>query len=118
MSHADSIDTEALQIMREALGEDFDEIIELFLDQTPRLLGDLRKYLVAEDRQALWQTAHTLKGSSSNVGAARFSSMCYELEHLGKGCQPSATVELITKLEHEYSTVRSALTREIEARPL
>ena len=44
MSHADTIDTEVLQIMREALGEDFDEIIELFLDQTPRLLGELHKY--------------------------------------------------------------------------
>lgn len=118
MSHADSIDTEVLQLMREALGEDFDEIIELFLDQTPRLLGDLRKYLASEDRQALWQTAHTLKGSSSNVGAARFSSICYVLEQLGKGGQSSVTVDLIAKLEHEYSTVRSALTREIEARPL
>jgi signal transduction histidine kinase/ligand-binding sensor domain-containing protein/DNA-binding NarL/FixJ family response regulator len=58
--------------------------IDDFLREAPPRLATLQQALASGDRDALVFTAHSLKGSSAQLGAVRLASLCQELEGLGK----------------------------------
>ncbi|MDE4134381.1 Hpt domain-containing protein [Phaeobacter sp. QD34_3] len=59
--------------LREEVGaEDFDEVVELFLEEVEGVISKLR----TNDRSALEQDLHFLKGSAMNLGFDDFSSLC------------------------------------------
>ena len=59
--------------------ESTDEILTVFLVETERRLGVLRG-LSIDDRDAIRQEVHTLKGSSGTFGLTRLSALARDLE--------------------------------------
>ncbi len=55
-----------------------------FLDTSPLRLDGIQQAVAACDDRQLQDLAHTLKGSSSSVGAVRVAAICADLERLGK----------------------------------
>jgi CheY-like chemotaxis protein/HPt (histidine-containing phosphotransfer) domain-containing protein len=92
-------------------------VIGLYLEQTPRQLGELRGALTRRDRTVLKRAAHTIKSSSANVGAGRLSTLCAELEALvGEG--PSSDVApRVEAIETEFGRAREELERFVEKEP-
>lgn len=45
------------------------EIIGIYLQDTPERIADLKTLLSGDDQQAFIRAAHTIKGSSANLGA-------------------------------------------------
>ena len=105
----DAVDRATLDELREVMGEEIRELIDAYLDDTARRLAELGE-AVERDSEALVQVAHTLKGSSANVGARRFSERCSELHLRAKqdGADP-ALRDMVGTLDHEFAQVRSAL---------
>jgi HPt (histidine-containing phosphotransfer) domain-containing protein len=60
------------------------EIIELFLEDSPRLIDEVRAAVAAGDAAALRRAAHTLKGAASNFGASAVVAAALELETMGR----------------------------------
>ncbi|HEX4965987.1 MAG TPA: ATP-binding protein [Thermoanaerobaculia bacterium] len=77
------------------------EIVESFLAETPRRLGRLRHALLHSDAQALTFEAHSLKGSSAQIGAQRIAHLSGELEQKGKDGDLGETADLLAELERE-----------------
>ncbi|MCC5021453.1 MAG: Hpt domain-containing protein [Candidatus Synoicihabitans palmerolidicus] len=50
------------------------------MSDTPIRLAELRSSYLANDSATFTRTAHSLKGSSSNVGAARLCALAQGLE--------------------------------------
>ena len=84
-------------------------LIDTFLDNTPRILADARSAIAAKDAGELRRSAHTLKGSGSNFGAARLCDACARLEHLASGTALSGAPALLSEIEREFDCVRIAL---------
>ena len=105
----DAVDRATLDELREVMGDEIRELIDAYLDDTARRLAELGE-AVERDSEALVQVAHTLKGSSANVGARRFSERCSELHLRAKqdGADPSLR-DMVGTLDHEFARVRSAL---------
>ncbi|MHB8971117.1 MAG: response regulator [Pirellulaceae bacterium] len=59
------------------------DIVEAFLDESPRLLGMIRGAIEQQDRKTLQRAAHTLKGSTRYFGATQVSEMALQLESMG-----------------------------------
>jgi CheY-like chemotaxis protein len=55
-------------------------IIDIYLDQSSRLLADFTKAIEISDIETVRTIAHTLKSSSANVGALGLSALCREIE--------------------------------------
>ena len=89
------------------------ELVELFVSNTPMLLTAMREALAHGDSDGLQQVAHTLKGSSSNLGAEPLTSLCAALEEHGQAGEMQEAVPLIDKLEQEFARVKLVL----ETRP-
>lgn len=56
------------------------ELIELFLEDSPRLLTELGEAVASGDAEAVMRAAHTLKGSVSVLGAPVVTDLAGELE--------------------------------------
>ncbi len=92
-------------------GNEFQEIVDLFLGNAQRNCNAVRDALARGDRQALELAAHSLKGSSSTMGAARMAAVCASLEELGHNGVLDGAEPLVDRLESEFILVRDELAR-------
>jgi HPt (histidine-containing phosphotransfer) domain-containing protein len=88
------------------------ELTQMFFDDTRSSLATLRKALEEGDAQSVERVAHTLNGSSSNMGAVRMAALCAELENVGASGKLSRGPELLEHVEAEFERVHSALEAE------
>ena len=105
------IDLKVLAELREAMGEGFGDVVDLFIRSTPELVGKLKAATAQRDAKLLFQTAHTLKSSSGNLGALGLSALCRELEALGRKGETLGCLELVARIELEYAAVQETLKR-------
>jgi signal transduction histidine kinase/CheY-like chemotaxis protein/HPt (histidine-containing phosphotransfer) domain-containing protein len=75
------------------------ELVEIFLDNAPRYLQDLRDALARKDLERLAATAHTLKGMLSYFGCQRASAAIVQLEQHGRAGDLTACQDAVTALE-------------------
>lgn len=115
MSSDTHIDPEAIENLRALTPDDPDsflrDIIGIFLDDTPARIADLRKSLASGDRPEFTRAAHSIKGSSSNLGASRLRAISAELEQRGKSEHIAALAPLVDDLENAFASARQALEK-------
>jgi CheY-like chemotaxis protein/HPt (histidine-containing phosphotransfer) domain-containing protein len=87
-------------------------LIEVFLENTPRVLEEARGALASHLSPQLQRAAHTLSGSCSNFGAVRMRERCEQLEKLARLGELEGAEELIAEIEREFELVRVALEHE------
>lgn len=84
-----AFDRQVLEALREALddvnGEFISSLAAVYQTQATELLAELAEAAQDADAQRLGFAAHSLKGSSSNVGGNRLADLCAELEHWTAG---------------------------------
>lgn len=76
------MDQDMLAELQDIMGADFATLVESWRRDTRNRMNAIEQALEAGDATALRQTAHSLKGSSSNLGARCVVSVCIELEKL------------------------------------
>lgn len=86
------------------------ELIDLYLVETSRLLEGIREAIEASDIDFVTLKAHSLKGSSANLGVNAMASLSERLEHFRSG--GPTRFELLEELEQEFARVSTTLTEE------
>ena len=96
-----------------AEGDDsfLNEIIGIFLDDTPKRLDELRSAFAARDQQTFTRAAHSIKGSSSNIGAMRLRVLAEQLEHASRQSSLPGLDAQIPAIEAEFNAVRTELEK-------
>ncbi|MDA0184187.1 response regulator [Solirubrobacter phytolaccae] len=98
------VDDARMRVFRDDYPEIVDQLIELFVDSTPPLLAELRAGATAGDGEAVRQSAHKLKGSCQNIGAAFMAQLAHDVERAGV----AAPAEL-DALDRVFADTRDAL---------
>ena len=113
-----TLDLSVLQRFVEQLGDDgwdvVREIIDVFLQDVPKMLAELRGAADASDARTVDRSAHTLKSSSASLGGLAMARLCADLEARAHGGSLDGAVESVERIGHEYERLRDALS---EARP-
>ena len=92
-------------------------IVESFLAETPRRMERMREALGRSDAEGLAFVAHSLKGSSGQIGALRVAAVSAELEAVGrKGSLEDASAPL-ADLDREMGRVAPLLAERAAASP-
>jgi len=89
------------------------DIIERYLQKALEHLGEIRQAISHQNMTTLEGAAHTLKGSSRNIGALYFGNLCFQLEEKGRMADQEGLDELLSQVEEEFIRVEHALKTEL-----
>ncbi len=89
------------------------ELVGLFIEHTPPKIESMLDAIAKSDAGALKRAAHSLKGSSANVGATGMRQVCEQLEHGAAAGSLEDAPRLVSLLQDEFAVVRQALAAEI-----
>ena len=85
MSSLPVIDSESIENLRALNPGDGDEflreIISIYLEDTPQRIAKLEESLAGGDTPRFTRAAHSVKGSSANLGAMAVKHVAEQLEH-------------------------------------
>ena len=85
------------------------EIIQLFLDNGPSRVEQIREAMNGEDLDVPERGAHSLKSSAANVGARHLQTIASELEAAASDGDLGRVRELVPDLEHAFAQAAQAL---------
>jgi two-component system sensor histidine kinase/response regulator len=85
------------------------EIAQLFIDDYPRALDDIREAVNRGDAKSLERSAHGLKGSVANFGALSAVEAARKLESMGRAAQLAEAQQVIHTLELALAALRPEL---------
>ena len=112
---SDAVDMEVLMSLQDAQMEGEPdlvvELIDLYLEDASAKLAAMREAIARTDEASLRRAAHSLRGSSANLGARRMAAICGELERTGCG-DPLRVESLRAGLEQECELVRQVFSAE------
>jgi two-component system, sensor histidine kinase and response regulator len=85
------------------------EVAQLFLEEYPTLMTQIRAAVSAGDPEALQRAAHSLKGSVSNFGADAAYHAAFALELMGRNREMGQAQSGLTALEEALEYIHPAL---------
>ncbi|MPQ77219.1 Hpt domain-containing protein [Hydrogenovibrio sp. JE_KL2] len=103
------LDNSHLDMLKDVIGEDLKEILDVFLQTAPAELAAMQQAFSQQDEVGLRLHSHTLKGSAANVGATELSLQAKKVEDAAKANDLSSVSEDIQQLEESLPAVLQAL---------
>ena len=86
------------------------ELTDIFWENSPALIAQMRSALADRDPPTLTYAAHTLKGSAGNFAAKRALTLIASLETIGATQNFSQAICTMDALEAELACLRTALS--------
>ncbi len=94
----DLLHAPTLTELRAVLGDDLDGLLHLYAGTLPSQVHDLREAHRHDDTARLKRCAHSLKGSSTSVGAQALAALALQIERLTEGGDRAALEQAIQDL--------------------
>ncbi|MEC4717671.1 response regulator [Noviherbaspirillum sp. CPCC 100848] len=85
------------------------DIIQLFINDSPRHLDAIANALAENDAKKVQATCHRFLSSIENLGAIRMRAPCMELERMGKEGTLDGSSGLLAELKKEFAVARRQL---------
>lgn len=120
------VDLTVLRTLRDVMEAEYPALLDVFIKDSEARVIALNRLIQPPDfstgstpqLQQLGLLAHSFKGSSSNMGAARLAGLCNQLEELARGpgaVSETQVRELVLALESEFRVVRDVFDVELQA---
>jgi HPt (histidine-containing phosphotransfer) domain-containing protein len=108
-----AIDSEAINNLRELNPGDggafLREIIAIYIEDTPKRIEDLKTSMAAGDVALFTRSAHTIKGSSANVGAFVLKGVAERMESLSRREGLKSMPTMVADCEAEFTRAATEL---------
>jgi PAS domain S-box-containing protein len=89
------------------------DLVEIFMRNTPLQLEHLRAAVKAGDYKSLKEVAHGLKGACMNIGAARMASICIAIEQAAQSQALELAARYLETLNRVYSETMTAIKKHL-----
>jgi len=101
-----------LKELNEKVDPDFFKVvINMFLNQSPNLIDEIKHYMESGQYDKMGQAAHKLKGSSMNLGASSLAELCKKIEIKARTNELSDIDRLIESLQPVYEKTETELKK-------
>jgi CheY-like chemotaxis protein len=109
----EAVDANALATLRDLQGAGrpdlLAELLAVYLRDAPPRLAALHEAVAHADAEALRRAAHSLKGSSSQIGAVQIARLCAELEGQVRTADLTGAPDTLRRLDEAFIRVRAHL---------
>ena len=120
MADSSVIDPQAIENLRALNPGDNDEFLReiagIFLEDTPQRIGELTQSLTAGDTAKFTRAAHSIKGSSANLGAMILRSVAEKLEHQSRKEGLAGVAPMVAEVQVEFARAEAELRQIIAKR--
>ena len=103
------LDMEIVQDLKDMMGSGYQELICIYLEDSPKLLAQIQTAIADGDSAALVTPAHTLRSSSANLGALRVSEIAKRMEKSARAGDVAGPAAETGALTAEFGRVQAAL---------
>lgn len=114
------IDPQAIESLRALNPDDNDEFLReiagIFLEDTPLRVAELVQSLNAGDIGKFTRAAHSIKGSSANLGATTLRAVAEKLEHQSRKEGLAGAGPLVDDIKREFNRAETELRKLIAAK--
>jgi HPt (histidine-containing phosphotransfer) domain-containing protein len=107
------LDNEMLSDLKDIMEEDYPVLLETYLADAIVRLGSIDTAACENNSNNLMESAHSFKGSSSNIGASRLAFLSSNVESLAKQERLEQALPIIAQLHEEYEAVKKLLEQEL-----
>ena len=104
------LEMEVIEELRSIMGDEYRNLVKLFLEDAPTHIEKLRIAAEAGDIAAMVAPSHTLKSSSANLGALALSSVAKRIEFGARTEALTKPTLAVNMLENEFRRARAALS--------
>jgi HPt (histidine-containing phosphotransfer) domain-containing protein len=108
------LDHKVLSALQDVMEDEYPLLLDTFLADSQERLRLLHK---THDAAQLIATAHSFKGSSSNMGAIRLAELCHQLEQRAKEPSLAGIEKLVAEIDGEFAIVHPLYRQERERFP-
>lgn len=112
---SDLLDEEILTELIDIMGDDMSMLLDSYTSDAAKKLEDLAGFVPGQDDEKIYRMAHSLKGSSRNVGVFKFANYCESLEKKAKQGELSAADFDVEKAKSLYESSIQALTKRLRS---
>lgn len=85
----------------------------IYLQTMPQTMADLRRVQHRQDRVALWETAHKIKGNAAAISAEPLRLLAHELERCALDADWGQVTQLIDQISAENARVTDWLNTQL-----
>ena len=85
------------------------DLIQMFLDDSPSKVAAVQEGLDSGDFEKAERAAHSLKGSSGNLGAHLVQDLCEKLQISTRNHEMAESKQLAPQLAEQYAAAEDAL---------
>ncbi|MCK5312853.1 MAG: response regulator, partial [Desulfobacteraceae bacterium] len=82
-----------------------------FLDDIPRQIDALKKYIDQKNHEAAGKQGHQIKGAAANVGADALRAIAAEIETSGKAGDLDTLVSLVPQLDEAFDQLKKIMEK-------
>lgn len=109
------IDRVALEELMNVMEDDFPVLVNAYLSDAKIRLESLQQALNNQKPDELRQAAHSLKGSSSNLGAIGLADLLGHMEEYGRENKMNEAYSLMPRIHNEYVHVQTIMKTFIDS---
>lgn len=84
-------------------------LIRIYMDISPAMIADIQSAAASGDIELLGSRAHSLKGSSAELGADELAELSHQLQMAAKTGNTASVDPLVNDLVHCYEVTIAAL---------
>lgn len=106
---ANSVDLDTLNELKVIMEDEFNLLVSVFISDGKKQIDDLKLAIESYNAEDVRRIAHTLKGSSSNLGISLLSELCKTLELNASENKLENSDEQLQKIILEYEQVTKTL---------
>ncbi len=106
------LDSTVLASLQDLMEGEYPVLLDTFLADSEERVRLLAGALQMKDAQLLRLTAHSFKGSCSNMGASSLANLCKQLEDQGERHSFDSAADLVEQINREFAIVRILMKSE------
>lgn len=104
-----ALDQEIVRDLLDVMGEEFTELVGVYLEDTPKNLSLLESAAARNDSSGLIAPSHSLKSTSANLGAMTLAEIAKRIEHEARSGTLANPAGVVRELVREYGRVSAEL---------
>jgi histidine phosphotransfer protein HptB len=98
------------------MGDDLNTLFEAYLEDSEAKIKQLASVCEQQNFDLIRRTAHSIKGSSRNVGALKFAIVCESIENAALMEELQSCLDFLSTMPEEYKQLKAEINQKILSR--